>query len=668
MGFQQGLSGLDSANTYLDVVGNNIANANTVGYKGSVAEFADVYANTLANSGIQVGIGERTSAVAQDFSQGTTTTTNNPLDIAIQGNGFFRLIQADGSFTYSRNGQFQLDRNGYIVNQGANLAGYIANSNGVIASGGTPQAIQVQTANIGALATGASNQANAGLTLGMNFNATAPIINQGTKNVSISGLALDISGGTNPGIYTTRIVDSTGQLHNLQVQVTNVSPNTWQVQTQLDNSGNWQTTPTPLVFNATGQPQSGTTQAITYTLAAQSPAYGTTPLTFDLNFSGVTENTTPAQGTVGTDDTAISNATIDVFNGNLNSASPNGTTQTYSASLIDPNGVTHAVQVTLSKSTTNAWAASYTIDPAGAAITGSSTTPLIFNSNGLLTSGTPVAASFQYGTDPVSGNPLNMTFNINLSGITQQASATTVGSTETRSEPQVTPSDPTTYTSSTSATVYDAQGVSHTLTFYFTKVGVNTWEVQTSMDGATPMLQPSYVTFGANGQLVGGGQLAYAGMIASPSGAQNPLAFNTYFTGTTQLGSPFSVNKLSQDGYADGSLTGLTINANGTIQGNYSNGQNRTIGQITLFNFTNPQGLQSLGGNQWAATFASNQAIQGTPGTGDLGTLQSGAVENANIDLTKELVNMITAQRSYQANAETIKTQDQILQTITSLR
>ena len=112
----------------------------------------------------------------------------------------------------------------------------------------------------------------------------------------------------------------------------------------------------------------------------------------------------------------------------------------------------------------------------------------------------------------------------------------------------------------------------------------------------------------------------------------------------------------------------FNISSDGRVLGQYSNGQAKTMGQVVLGNFSNPQGLQPLGKNQFAETGDSGQAVISTPGSGSMGVLQSAAVEDSNVDLTQELVNMITAQRVYQANAQTIKTQDQVLQTLVNLR
>ena len=148
MSFQQGLSGLNAASKNLEVIGNNVANASTVGFKQSRAEFADVFANSLTGSGSsQIGIGTKISSVQQQFTQGNITSSNNSLDVAINGGGFYRMSN-NGSITYSRNGQFEMDKLGYIVDaEGKRLTGYAANANGVLATG-APTELNISTADL----------------------------------------------------------------------------------------------------------------------------------------------------------------------------------------------------------------------------------------------------------------------------------------------------------------------------------------------------------------------------------------------------------------------------------------------------------------------------------------------------------------------------------------
>lgn len=413
MGYQQGLSGLAASSNSLDVIGNNIANASTVGFKQSTAQFADVYANTIATSvGTQIGIGTQLSTVQQNFSEGTITTTGVALNVAINGSGFFQMSN-NGTITYSRNGVFQKDKNGFITNaQGLNVMGFAANANGVV-----------------------------------NTAQTVPI----------------------------------------QVPTTNIPP----VATQ------------------------------------------------------------------------------------------------------------------------------------------------------------------------------NITAQLNLNA--QDA------------VPTVTPFNPATrgsYNTSTSIQVFDSLGGSQQVNMYFVKSGANQWNVFAgSATGA--ISQVGTVNFSTSGNLVapttptapatspGTGQLSFA--IPNTDGSATPQTLTLNLSGTTQFGSADGVNNLSQDGFASGQLANFSVGADGTLTGNYSNGQTQTLGQIVLANFNNPNGLQNLGGNEFGQTAASGVPQISAPGTTNHGTLTGGALEQSNVDLTNQLVDLITAQRNYQANAQTIKTQQTVDQATINL-
>jgi flagellar hook protein FlgE len=156
--------------------------------------------------------------------------------------------------------------------------------------------------------------------------------------------------------------------------------------------------------------------------------------------------------------------------------------------------------------------------------------------------------------------------------------------------------------------------------------------------------------------------------LGTTNSADSPLDYTLDFTGSTQFGASFGVNSLDQNGYTSGRLNGIAIGADGTLQGRYSNGQSRNLGQVVLASFNNSQGLKPLGGNQFSETPASGTPLVGAPSTGTLGALQSAAVEESNVDLTSELINLITYQRAYQANAQTIKTQDAVMQTLVNIR
>ncbi len=245
--------------------------------------------------------------------------------------------------------------------------------------------------------------------------------------------------------------------------------------------------------------------------------------------------------------------------------------------------------------------------------------------------------------------------------------------------------NPATYTSSTSGTVFDSLGNSHVFTLYFLKSASNAWNTYATIDGAaTAGGVPIGVTIGGGGALTfnSSGALtapaapvtvavdlaAVATALGTVNGATTPFNFTLDLSRTTQFGAGFSVNTLSQNGFSSGRLSGFNVGGDGIIQGQYSNGQTKRLGQVVLADFNNPQGLSPLGGNLWQETSDSGLPVVGTPGSGRLGALQAAAVEDSNVDLTTELVNMITAQRVYQANAQTIKIQDAMLQTLVNLR
>ena len=428
MGFQQGLSGVGAAAKQLDVIGNNVANSSTVGFKQSRAEFADMFAASYYGvSAVQNGIGATVQAVAQQMNQGNINITNNQMDLAISGNDFF-ITQTTNGQAYTRNGQFQVDKDGYIVNNGDKLMGWgvVPDSNPAKMREGELQTLKVNTDMIQPVAS---------------------------------------DGGTTPA---------------KMVRLT----------TNLDSR---QTVP-PLAFST---------------------------------------------------------------------------------------------------------------------------------------------------------------------------------------------ADPTTYNHSTSATLYDSLGNPLTLTTYYRKTANNQWDVYARINNPNMPASASNPTmlnggaaqslsFNSDGTLStpAGGSLAFGSYtsIAGASPLTVTLDIGTGKSGTTQFGNTFAVNELSQVGYASAALTGLQVDKTGVIKARYSNGQTKDIGQVVLANFKNSQGLQSVGANRWMETLASGSPTLNNPGSTNVGLVQSGALEDSNVDLTSELVNMITAQRYYQANAQTIKVQDAVMQTLINLR
>jgi flagellar hook protein FlgE len=511
MSFQQGLSGLNGAAKSLDVIGNNIANSSTVGFKGSTTQFADVYANSLNGAGgISAGIGVKVSNIAQQFTQGNVEASNNPLDIAINGAGFFRT-EISGMVQYSRNGQFSLDKSGYLVNaQGAKLTGYGLNGNGQLVVG-APTALQIDTSDLKPVKTSS-------IQMQLNLDSRS----QNPVNAPFNA--------DDPTTYNKQtpmsVYDTLGNPHVLSTYYVRTGAGNWDVYAAMDG----------------------------------------------------TEVTNMAVAAAATGNTAAYNA--------VNTARTNWET------------------------------ASKAVPPVPADITAA------LNDYATAASAMITAAAGTAGATAA-----------NQTEITDAA-------TNAAAVPGNTPED-----------------------------------VDAAMAKAikVPVIAVGNLAFTPTGGLdklasKDGGKLSFSLPVFPATGSELELPITIDYDGTTQYGTNTSEKRLAQDGYAAGNLQRFTTGADGTILGQYSNGQTRPLGQVILANFANPNGLEPLGNNAWAESSTSGVPLIGTPNTGSMGVLQSSAVESSNVDLTAELVNMITAQRVYQANAQTIKTQDSVMQTLVNLR
>ena len=427
MSFQQGVSGLTASARNLEVIGNNVANASTVGAKVARAEFADVYARAISGGQSSIGLGVSQTAVTQQFSQGSFKTTDGPLDMAINGGGFFQLKDLSGNSQYTRNGQFKVDRDSFITNtQGARLLGYPANDQGVLVPG-QAQPLILPTAGI-------KPSVTKGVTLELNLDARSTVTFDpaATQMIDFSN-AKTYNNATSVNVYDTK-----GQEVALTYYFQKTTADTWNVY-----------------------------------------------------------------------------------------AAANGT-------AVNPDGAGAAQPITTISFPTNGSAPINQTDPS---------LPL-----DLVSFDVPATSNFQgAATEPIAS----------------------------------------------------------------VKLDIKT---------------------------------------------------------LTQYGAIFGVTNVTQDGFPPGQLNAIKIQPNGIVLATYSSGQSTPIGQVELSTFRNVQGLQPLGGNVWGATFESGDPVPGTPGSGNLGVLQSGVVEESNVDLTQELVAMMVAQRIYQANAQTIKTQDSVLQTLVNLR
>ncbi len=267
-----------------------------------------------------------------------------------------------------------------------------------------------------------------------------------------------------------------------------------------------------------------------------------------------------------------------------------------------------------------------------------------------------------------TGGLSNLTLTTNESAPQATANASITATLPADASPPATttfsPSDPTSYTETTSMTVYDSLGAAHTASLYFIKgAAANDWSEQTYIDG-NPVGTPQDLQYSTSGALTNpaNGQVTLPAYTPATGAADMNMTFN--FNQTQQTGDTFAVTAVQQDGFTTGTLTGINIDSAGVVQASFTNGRSVALGQIAMANFANTQGLQQNGNATWTSTTASGSVVQGVAGGSGFGSIQSGALEESNVDTTSALVDMITAQRDFQANAQMIQTQDQITQTV----
>jgi len=244
-------------------------------------------------------------------------------------------------------------------------------------------------------------------------------------------------------------------------------------------------------------------------------------------------------------------------------------------------------------------------------------------------------------------------------------------------DPTASSPDPSTYNQANSVQVYDSLGNSHTLTSYYVKTGTpNEWRVYQQVDNLPVNTNTSpdpYQTlqFNSAGSLVSKTPDPYNIKIpaANLGTGASDLSINVGVSNdSTQYNAPFNMAQQTQDGNTTGQLTGISVGTDGLVRASYTNGQSVALGMVAVANFRNPQGLKQVGDNSWSETIDSGTPLAGQAGTGTFGKIQGGALEASNVDLTHELVSMITAQRNYQANAKAIQTDKTLSDTIINIR
>jgi flagellar hook protein FlgE len=291
----------------------------------------------------------------------------------------------------------------------------------------------------------------------------------------------------------------------------------------------------------------------------------------------------------------------------------------------------------------------------------------VVNSRGLALQAYPPLANGTFNT----GGLANISLNTNLSQPQATSSASIIANLPASATPPAdapfAATDPNSYNNTTSLTTYDSLGAAHTASLYFINTAPNTWSVQLTVDG-TAVGAPQPLDYSQTGALTtpANGQVTFPAYTPATGAQAMNMTFD--FSKTTQYGGNFSVSSVQQNGFTTGQLTGISVGQTGVVQAQFTNGRSINLGQLALANFENPQGLQQLGNATWAPTNASGAAVNGVAGNSGFGSIQSGSLEESNVDTTAALVDMITAQRDFQANSQMIKTEDQVTQSIINIR
>jgi len=664
MTFNTALSGLRAANSDLRITGNNIANASTTGFKQSRAEFGDVYASSALGAGSNpIGNGVLLADVAQQFEQGTISSTDRSLDVAINGNGFF-VLSDGGATSYSRAGVFGVDKNGYIVaNSGSQLQGYTASADGTIATG-VQRSLQLQTTN-------QPPSKTTEIDLSFNIDARKPVLLQQFYNSFTNG-----STTAGPG-------------HIVGAAAAAAQPGNGFAATTIDIIDTTNTVPT---------------DTIDFTAAAPTLANNATAAQLASYIN--TQNSNVSATAVTRAHLTLSGVPLTYQDGLLiNGNQITGTTVNDVVGSIDRlPGLTASVDTAGVITVTSTAGEDLRIDMTGADTNGTGKTVDIesFRVDNTVPTNpanvpidTLTIGDGQASTKATIGGDvqvaLDYPFQLSNPGVGDNLFGSTIQNVYD-SDNDFDPTDPNTYNHATSTTVYDSKGVGHRMSQYFVKLDdqgdayPNRWSMYVQIDDANvgandtngnPTMARYDLVFNRDGSLDSAltdditiANWTPLGTDGQWNGAEvHPASDYTIdITGSTQFGGEFAVSNLKQDGYAEGQLTKIEISDSGIVQARFTNGQTQVLGQIVLANFANVQGLSPIGDTAWAESFESGTAVTGVPQAGNLGSIQSGALEDSNVELSEQLVNLIIAQRNYQANAKTIETANQVTQTIINLR
>lgn len=659
-----GVSGLGANGQALSVIGDNIANTNTAGFKGSRAVFSDVLSQALGGgSSFQIGRGASLQSIQQLFTQGTLENTSGPLDMAIEGDGFFIIKDTSGAQYYTRAGQFTLDKDGNIVNpEGLKLQGKILTGS---------QSGQVSTINVSSLNSPPSKTSSSTINANLNSSTTVKDPTPDTFVVSSSNQTIVFNDGTSDKTATI----ATGSYTAADIAAA--------VDTALEAVNE-----AALPANSYTVAYNSTTKKFTITNnsgVAHDFKWEDGSTTAERLLGFTTENHLPvASGSGATSDYAVlgdggtGTFTIDSTNNSL--------------VFTDSGGTDRTVTLTSGTYTVNGLAKELEdkIVAAGAA---SDAVKVYYDQDAkkfYIKNGEAASITMKFSNSSTTVEQI----------IGYQSVDETIATTATSVPDYVAAgvdalNAATTSDFSTSMTVYDSLGNSHLVSVYFRKTRENetlindtsktgnTWHwyaVTQSSDSVTTQIavgSQGYLEFDTAGRLVADIQQFNDFDFSGGVDQSQTIAFDfgtsivqggSGLTGSTQFGSANSVIFQTQNGYASGSLVSLAVGQDGTMTGTFTNGQTQNIAQVYLARFIAATKLNKIGRNLYSEAATSGSAIIGAPNTSGRGRVMASSVESSNVDLAEEFVRMISAQRGFQANTRVITTTDDLLNELMSIK
>lgn len=691
-----GVSGLQAHQVAMDVEGNNIANVNTVGFKYSRTNFADMLSQTAkiatapqdplgGRNSLQVGLGSSVSTVTHIFSQGSRQTTDKTTDVAIEGDGFFIVSPDNGiTYKYTRAGDFSFDAYGnFVDSNGLIVQGWLKDANNKIDSTLPIQSIQIDP-GMTIPARGTKNVTlRANLVSGSTTNEYGPIYALDSDSTTIANptIANGVGGNQKPENLGV-LFNSSGKAFNLQngqgiwigfepAQVTRNITGTGQINVNLTING----------INITG--------SVGYnTPTASTAAYNATQIASLINTftsqTGVTASASGANITFTNSNTMDGDSKKNI----LMSVNGGDGTGMLGVAVTDP-GATTAFKYQYTTGSANPATDSTSIGQTKNFHTtedlraymqwqakASSTGALVsVNSDGKYVLSNPTGSTLAISVTSIDGNGT-----INKSPLFTQVFDAMEGTlppgAATKTSQAINAA-----THASSIDIFDSLGSKHTITYTFRKEATSTWSWTATVPqpgdigGAAPnqnIYTGGTVQFNSNGSLasINPQSLSVTWNNGSTPNQQINLNFGTpnAFDGITSFDQKSATSLISQDGYTGGDLQGIRIDQNGVLIGSFTNGRSLGLAQIAMAKFANNEGLMADGGNLFSQSANSGDPTIGAAASGGRGAIFSSALEMSNVDLSKSLTDLIVIQRGYQANSKTITTSDQMLQVLLQIK